>query len=192
MNIVLDRPFVVDGQDSSPPIPPPRLALKPASAGTRGLLDGAWWPRSRDLTRELPALIDTLDRCWARVTRVAVHPSLWPVIPRRVPVSGHVVHVGWFTEQDANKLLLLSYTTGRLDLLVIPPECDLAAATRLMAAAADPRCLRTASGIMADEEPLRARGTDREDEADWESEGGAAPAAGAAAEPVRTEGMRTS
>ncbi|MFJ9915530.1 DUF5994 family protein [Actinacidiphila glaucinigra] len=127
MDVVLDRPLIA-GQDSSPPMPPPRLALKPAGAA-RGLLDGAWWPRSRDLTRELPALIDTLDRRWARVTRVAVHPSLWPVIPHRVPASGHVVHVGWFAEQDPNKLLLLSYTTGRLDLLVVPPECDLAAAT---------------------------------------------------------------
>ena len=140
MNIILDHPLMVDGQ-SSLPMPPPRLALKPADA-FRGLLDGAWWPRSRDLTRELPALIDTLDRRWARVTRVVVHPSLWLVIPRRVHALGHVVHVGWFAEQDPNKLMLLSYFIGRLDLLVIPPECDLAAATRMMAAAGDPRCRR--------------------------------------------------
>lgn len=188
MKIIVHRPLIADGQDSSPPIPPPRLVLKPAHAA-QGLLDGAWWPRSRDLTRELPALIGTLDRCWARVTRVAVHPSLWPVIPRRVPASGHVVHVGWFTEQDANKLLLLSYTTGRLDLLVIPPECDLAAATRLMAAAADPRCRRTASGILADDELLPAAGTDGRDEADWESEGGAASAADTVVVPVRAGGV---
>ncbi|MFB7288532.1 DUF5994 family protein [Actinacidiphila glaucinigra] len=185
MNIILDRPRIADGQDYSPPAPPPRLALRPVNAAP-GLLDGAWWPRSRDLTRELPALIDTLDRRWARVTRVAVHPSLWPVIPHRVPASGHVVHVGWFNDQDANKLLLLSYTTGRLDLLVIPPECDLAAATRLMAAAADPRCRRTASGIMADDECL----TVRRGEADWEAEGGAPSAAGTAAMEVRAGGMR--
>jgi hypothetical protein len=188
MKITLDRPLIAAGQDSSPPMPPPRLALKPANAAP-GLLDGAWWPRSRDLTRELPALIDTLDRRWARVTRVAVSPTLWPVIPHRVPASGHVVHVGWFTEQDANKLLLLSYTTGRLDLLVIPPECDLAAATRLMAAAADPRCRRTASGLMADDDLLQAVGSDRRGEADWESEGGTPSAADAAAVPGRARGM---
>lgn len=189
MDVVLDRPLIADGQESSPPMPPPRLALKPAGAA-RGLLDGAWWPRSRDLTRELPALIDTLDRRWARVTRVAVHPSLWPVIPHRVPASGHVVHIGWFAEQDPNKLLLLSYTTGRLDLLVIPPECDLAAATRLMAAAGDPGCRLTASGLMADDERLRAMGIDRRGEADWESEGGTPSAADAAAMmPGRAGGM---
>ncbi|MDX3077486.1 DUF5994 family protein [Streptomyces sp. MI02-7b] len=191
MSVILDRPLIAaDGQDSSPPIPPPRLALKPAAAA-RGLLDGAWWPRSRDLARELPALIDTLDRRWARVTRVAVNPALWPVIPRRVSASGHVVHVGWFREQDPNKLLLLSYTTGRLDLLVIPPECDLAAATRLMAAAADPRRGLTASGLMADDELLRTAGTDRRGEAVWESEGGTPSAADMAAVPGRAGGTWT-
>ncbi|MDX3099131.1 DUF5994 family protein [Streptomyces sp. ME19-03-3] len=187
MNIILDHPLMVDGQ-SSLPMPPPRLALKPADA-FRGLLDGAWWPRSRDLTRELPALIDTLDRRWARVTRVVVHPSLWLVIPRRVHALGHVVHVGWFAEQDPNKLMLLSYFIGRLDLLVIPPECDLAAATRMMAAAGDPRCRRTASGIMADDELRQAVGSDRRGEADWESEGGSPSAADTAAVPGRAGGM---
>ncbi|MET9880198.1 DUF5994 family protein [Actinacidiphila glaucinigra] len=183
MSIILDRPLVADGQESSPLMPPPRLALKPAIAA-RGLLDGGWWPRSRDLTRELPALIDTLDRRWARVTRVAVHPSLWLVIPRRVHASGHVVHVGWFTEQDRNKLVLLSYSIGRLDLLVIPPECDLASAIRMMTAAADPRCRLTASGIMAYDDV----GSDRSGEADWESEGGTMSAAGTAAVPGRGGG----
>lgn len=118
-----------------------------------------------------------------------MNPTLWPVIPRRVSASGHVVHVGWFTEQDPNKLLLLSYTTGRLDLLVIPPECDLAAATRLMAAAADPRRRLTASGLMADDEPLRTMGTDRRGEADWESEGGTPSTDDMAAVPGRARGM---
>ncbi|MFF7216741.1 DUF5994 family protein [Streptomyces sp. NPDC008238] len=183
MNIILDRPLVADGQESSPLMPPPRLSLKPAKAAP-GLLDGGWWPRSRDLMRELPALIDTLDRRWARVTRVAVHPSLWLVIPRRVHASGHVVYVGWSTKQDPNKLMLLSYSIGRLDLLVIPPECDLAAAIRMMAAAGNPLCQLTASGIMADDDVR----SDRSGEAEWESEGGTMSAAGTAAAPGRGGG----
>ncbi|KUN89859.1 hypothetical protein AQJ66_01975 [Streptomyces bungoensis] len=117
--------------------PAARLALK--TAGTsRGLLDGAWWPRSRDLSRELPALTDVLDPLWGRITRIAVNPKYWPVIPRKIPVGGHVVKVGWFTpEIDPHKLLLLSYGTGRWDLLVIPPETGAEAAARLMAAASD-------------------------------------------------------
>ncbi|WP_240351192.1 DUF5994 family protein [Streptomyces olivoreticuli] len=137
--------------------PPARLALKPAGAD-RGLLDGAWWPRSRDLARELPALTDVLDHRWARITRITVNPTYWPVIPRKIPVTGHVVHVGWFAaEQDPHKLLLLSYAVGRWDLLVIPPESSEDAAARLMSAATDPRNHRTASALIAGEKLLGTR-----------------------------------
>ncbi|WP_437112968.1 DUF5994 family protein [Streptomyces longwoodensis] len=39
-----------------------------------------------------------------------------------VPVDGHVVKVGWFTQEIDPHKLLLPYGTGRWDLLVIPPE----------------------------------------------------------------------
>lgn len=155
-----------------------RLSLTPAGSPP-GLLDGAWWPRSRDLSRELPALTDALDARWDRITHVTVNPTYWPVVPRRVPVTGHTVHVGWFAEeQDPNKLILFSYTAGRWDLLVIPPETDVAAAARLMSAAATPGGLLTASALMASEDATRdARETLRQEEG-WETEGGAASAAG--------------
>ena len=55
--------------------PAPRLALaRPGSA--RALLDGAWWPYSRDLTAELPGLIEALDARWDRITRVTVNREL--------------------------------------------------------------------------------------------------------------------
>jgi hypothetical protein len=157
--------------------PAARLALKTDGA-SRGLLDGAWWPRSRDLLSELPLLTDVLDPLWGRITRIAVNPRYWPVIPRKVPVNGHVVKVGWFTpEIDPHKLLLLSYGTGRWDLLIIPPETGAESAARLMAAASDhdgPPLTASAliaaeearHGVAATEEPLEP------DEA-WEYEGGA-------------------
>jgi hypothetical protein len=136
-------------------VPTARLALKPVNS-PRGLLDGAWWPRSRDLTQELSALADILDPLWGRITRVAVNPRYWPTIPRKVPVNGHVVKVGWFTEElDPHKILLLSYTAGRWDLLVIPPETGAPAAARLMAAAsAVTGPPATASMLMAAEQTL--------------------------------------
>jgi hypothetical protein len=162
-----------------PPLPHPepvaapatRLALKPAKTAksaktdgtSRGLLDGAWWPRSRDLLSELPALTDTLDPLWGRITRIAVNPEHWPVIPRKVPVDGHIVKVGWFTrELDPHKLLLLSYGTGRWDLLVIPPETDAETAARLMAAASgdDGPPLTASALIAADESRHGVSGSD--------------------------------
>ncbi|MFF4550511.1 DUF5994 family protein [Streptomyces sp. NPDC001435] len=99
-------------------------------------LDGAWWPRSRDLAHELSALADVLDPLWGRITHIVVNPRHWPIVPRRLFVNGHVVKVGWFTsELDPHKIQLLSYTAGRWDLLVIPPETGALSAARLMAAA---------------------------------------------------------
>ncbi|MEU5160594.1 DUF5994 family protein [Streptomyces sp. NPDC020875] len=151
---------------------PVRLSLTPMT-GLTGQLDGAWWPRSRDLEAELPALVVALGEPWGRVTRVTVNPVRWPVIPRTVAVNGRILHVGWFTEQDPDKLILLSYTVGRWDLLVVPPETAPASAARLMAAAAVPGGVLTATSLMADETVIgRGIRDARRREDTWEGEGG--------------------
>ncbi|WP_405616712.1 DUF5994 family protein [Streptomyces sp. NBC_00076] len=158
---------------SSPTSSSLRLSLAPAGAAP-ALLDGAWWPRSRDLVAELPTLMAVLDPLWGRITRVTVNPTHWPVVPRKVPVAGHVVNVGWFrSEQDPHELLLLSYHVGRWNLLVVPPWTDPVSAAWLMSAASDPLGTSTASRLM--EQAARRRTvteTDRAVEAVWDSEGG--------------------
>ncbi|RKT05556.1 hypothetical protein BX286_3556 [Streptomyces sp. 3211.6] len=152
---------------------PVRLSLTPKTT-LAGQLDGAWWPRSRDLEAELPPLVTALEEPWGRVTRVTVNPTRWPVIPHKVAWDGRTLHVGWFTEQDPDKLILLSYTVGRWDLLVIPPESEPAAAARLMSAAAIPGSVLTAGVLMANETVIGRGVRDaRRREALWESEGGA-------------------
>ncbi|MFJ1808607.1 MULTISPECIES: DUF5994 family protein [unclassified Streptomyces] len=134
-----------------------RLSLAPAGPAP-ALLDGAWWPRSRDLVAELPLLTAVLEPLWGRITRIAVNSTHWPAVPRRVPVAGHVVNVGWFpSEQDPHELLLLSYRLGRWNLLVVPPRTDPASAAWLMSAASDPLGTSTASRLM--EEAARLRTT---------------------------------
>ena len=152
---------------------PARLSLTPKTM-LAGRLDGAWWPRSRDLAAELPPLAAALEEPWGRVTRVTVNPTRWPVVPHTVAVDGRTLHVGWFTEQDPDKLILLSYTVGRWDLLVIPPETEPAAAARLMAAAAVPGSVLTAGVLMANEAAIGRGVRDAQRQEDgWESEGGA-------------------
>ncbi|MFJ4692398.1 DUF5994 family protein [Streptomyces sp. NPDC088766] len=169
MTTTLDR---TAPRDLAPELPA-RLSLTPKTT-LAGQLDGAWWPCSRNLEAELPPLVAALDDVWGRITRVTVNPTRWPVIPRKVPVAGHTVHVGWFTEQHPDKLILLSYTVGRWDLLVIPPETEPAAAARLMAAATIPGSVLTAGALMADEAVIgRGIGDALRREAGWESEGGA-------------------
>ncbi|RKT19528.1 hypothetical protein BX285_3993 [Streptomyces sp. 1114.5] len=139
-----------DPTATQPPGPGPtvRLSLTPEGA-TRGRLDGAWWPRSHDLLRELPPLAAALDPTWGKVTRVTVNPTHWPVIPRRVQVAGHVIHVGWFEqEQDADEVIVCSFTPLRLELLVIPPEAEASAAEWLMTAASDPANTRTGTDLL--------------------------------------------
>ena len=164
MTATIEYPQAVE--DRAPSSLPLRLVLAPAGSSP-ALVDGAWWPRSRDLTAELPPLMAVLDPLWGRITQVTVNPTYWPVVPRKVPVDGHLVHVGWFkAEQDPHKLLLLSYTTGRWDLLVIPPGAGPATAARLMTTAADPLRVLTASGLMDEAEFFRIAA-----EADWDSPG---------------------
>ncbi|MEE4544843.1 DUF5994 family protein [Streptomyces sp. V4-01] len=155
-----------------------RVSLTPAgSAPAR--IDGAWWPYSRDVAAELPALIGELDVKWDRITHVTVNPAYWPAIPRKVSANGHVVKVGWFKEeQDRHQVMLLSYRTGRWDLLVIPPQTPPATAAWLMAAAADPRRTATGSQLMAEAEHVAAETPQEKPEAVWDSEAGhAAPGA---------------
>jgi len=152
---------------------PPRLSLTPAGT-TPTPLDGAWWPRSRDLAAELPALTAVLDPMWGRITRLAVNSTYWPVTPRKIPVSGHVVKVGWFTaELDPHSLLLRSYGAGRWDLLVIPPRTPPETAAWLMATALDPARVQTASRMMQEAADRRQSSEgDADRQAIWDSEGG--------------------
>ncbi|WP_371671457.1 DUF5994 family protein [Streptomyces sp. NBC_00289] len=169
--------------------PTARLALKAVST-SRGPLDGAWWPRSRDLTHELSALADVLDPLSGRITRIAVNPTYWPALPSKVSVNGLGVRVGWFTtELDPHKILLLSHTTGSWNLLVIPPEASAPAAARLMAAASDSaRPPTTASALMAAENALHDSShadRDRGSEDTWEDRDAASSYRAAGARPCR-------
>ncbi|GHG20183.1 DUF5994 family protein [Streptomyces zaomyceticus] len=153
-----------------------RLSLTPKTT-LAGLLDGAWWPRTHDLAVELPPLVDALEEHFGRITRVAVNPARWPVVPHKVAATGHTVHIGWFTEQDPDKMILLSYTVGRCDLLVVPPETEPASAARLMTAAALPGSVLAAGALMSDEAATGRRMRDARSREDaWEADGGAAPA----------------
>lgn len=137
--------------DPDPPAAPAaRISLKPAGSH-QGMVNGAWWPRSRDLVRELPPLIAALDKAWGKVDRATVNVNMWPDIPRRVRIGTHVVRVGWFdAEQDPHDICLLAYSRGgRWDLLVVPPELDPDTAARLMATAAESGNVQTATALLA-------------------------------------------
>jgi hypothetical protein len=114
-----------------------RLRLDPTLSNS-GVLDGGWWPRSRDPDAELPNLIGGLESAVGPITRLALNLDAWDRAPRRVAVDGRRLRVGWFRTMDPNVIGLTRAFQDRLALLVVPPQAITAAAGIAMAMAADP------------------------------------------------------
>ncbi|MFE9553957.1 DUF5994 family protein [Streptomyces sp. NPDC006703] len=135
--------------DSDIPHTPPLLlpdaihqAVEPGTALLRlettssreGLLDGAWWPRTRDIETELPALISVLTGHLGPITRVGVDASAWNRLPTRLVIDDQVVHLDSDPVGDDTVLI----TRGHNDhfaLLVVPPDTAADAAREAMARA---------------------------------------------------------
>jgi hypothetical protein len=114
------------------PVLPARLALLPPGTGPH-LVDGAWWPRSHDLGRELPCLLTALEERWPHITRVTVSRSMWRARPGTLLIHGRELHINHSESiPHPHTICLLSYGVGRCDLLVVPPGETPAEAHRLM------------------------------------------------------------
>ncbi|WP_433251340.1 DUF5994 family protein [Streptosporangium sp. CA-135522] len=97
-----------------------RLSLDPA-LGRRNVVDGAWWPYSRNAAVELPGLIAAVDQRLGRaILRIALHLDAWDDIPRRVPARGRQVMVDWFRGADFGLIRLTLAGMEHVDLLVVP------------------------------------------------------------------------
>ncbi|MBC6460322.1 DUF5994 family protein [Actinomadura sp. HBU206391] len=155
--LTLVRPLAV-----SPAVSEPRLRLALGLA-RRGVLDGGWWPRSRDAATQLTELAADLIEPLGMITRLAVDATDWDDIPRRIKVGDRAVKVGWFP--DLSHMIIV--TRGRQDqfmLLVVPPDATPHAAQAALewAAAgtgsAPPREILSGCDISAD--PARYAGGD--------------------------------
>ena len=113
---------------------PLRLKLKPKTAIAVGQVDGAWWPRSRDLALELRALLPVLAVRLGRIERVTYHLGDWDAATRKIVVDGSVVRIGGFRSQRAGTLDVLA-ELYRVTLLVLASSASPGAAHRVMLAA---------------------------------------------------------
>jgi hypothetical protein len=103
---------------------PVRLRLKPKAPRT-GYVDGAWWPRSRDLSAELPSLLTVLAVRLEQVERVTFNLAAWPAQPRRLRFGDADVRLEGFRSQPAATVTVIgAWERHRLTLLVVPPETD--------------------------------------------------------------------
>ncbi|MFF4534609.1 DUF5994 family protein [Streptomyces aureus] len=128
---------------SPPPLfPPPlssssgvrlRLSAQPAQGHMPRRIDGVWWPRSTDLTSELPRLLSGLPPACGPVSSVLVDEAVWAPFPGRLLVADQVVRLRRTTSRHApSTVCLLAPGRGRWDLLVVPPAATEAEARSLM------------------------------------------------------------
>src|SRR5688500_16989228 len=110
-----------------------RVSLR-ADAGSGGSpFDGGWFPRSNDLSVELPELIAELDRRGVRVERFTYALDAWLPLPRKLVVQGRIVRTGGFRSMDP-QVVCLTWEEGarRADLLVVPPDTDVLTGARAL------------------------------------------------------------
>jgi hypothetical protein len=168
--------------------PPARPASR-ASAGLRlrrrdpsvadGFIDGGWWPRSLDLSVELPPLLAELSRAGHDVAQVTYDPAAWNPAPRALAGPGRPVTLEGSAQQPAASVSLAD-TSGakRTELVVIPPHTDPRVAQRVLALARLGGDLLRALGMIerANGEPPSAAARiglpDPLPAAVWETDGG--------------------
>lgn len=114
-----------------------------------GNLDGAWWPRSRDISAELPGLIHVLTGYLGPITRVGLDATAWDQLPTRLVIDDRIVHIDSFPVGDDTILV----TRGERDyfsLLVVPPHATPDAARAAMARAVRADDVTQAGQILID------------------------------------------
>ncbi|MGW7538275.1 DUF5994 family protein [Amycolatopsis sp. NPDC054798] len=160
---------------AEPPWRVPRLRSKPAGRAT-GHVDGAWWPYTRDLATELPALLGLLALRLDRIERVAYCLADWPPARRGVTVDGAVVRLEGFRSQHPGTVTVIgAWGRLRVTLLVVPPDTEPADARHILTTAAhrDNRdSVETLLAARGGREARTAAGSGDEAAERWDAEGG--------------------
>jgi hypothetical protein len=118
-----------------PPEYTPRLRLK-SRTDSAGYVDGAWWPRSRDLAAELPDVLAVLGVRLGPVWRVVYDPEGWTPAPRRLVLGDREIRLDTYAFELFNTMYVFGTDGAVVVLRVIPSatHADLAHSA-LMAAA---------------------------------------------------------
>jgi Family of unknown function (DUF5994) len=105
--------------DESAADPAVRLELKP-TIPTSAWVDGVWWPRTRDLTAELPPLLTAVSHRVGTVAMVGYHLNAWNHAGRQVDTDSGTVILQGFTADDPPTVLVIGTSGQRLTLVVVP------------------------------------------------------------------------
>jgi len=138
----------VSGRRNKGPENTPRLRLKP-KAPTTGYVDGAWWPHTDDLAKELPDLLAVLSVRLGTVERVLYNLTEWPKSPARLLTGGRRVRLDGYRRQPPNTIEVIGLGRDRVLLLVVPPHTDPDLAHETMMSAALPRNTSSVDHLLA-------------------------------------------
>ena len=144
-----------------------RLTLKPAT-GSRGFVDGAWWPRSTDPATEFTSLLTALTASSGPMTRLAYNLTAWNPAPRKLRVQGHQVRLEGFRTLDRRTVSLTDPSGHHVVLLLIPADTTEPRGNAALARAAEHNSVASPAELLADD----PASTEESPEARWETEGG--------------------
>jgi uncharacterized protein DUF5994 len=159
------------GRHYTPPARTPRLRLKP-KAPQSGYVDGSWWPRSDDLTAELPDLLAVLSVRLGRIDRVMYNLNEWVKAPAKLATGGRTVRLDGYQRQPINTVEVLGLNRRKIVLLIVPPRTDPDHAHATMMAAAGPNNASTVDSLLAisvRDREIRTQAAAAQER--WESEG---------------------
>jgi hypothetical protein len=150
-----------------------RLRLKPTDR-SGGAVQGAWWPRSDQLSIELPPLLAALRPRVGSVDRVIYDETSWAPQSLRMEFRGRSIILEGSSTTSPNTLSVIGKGLGRLVLLIVPPYTNPTRAYTAVMAASKPDDVSSPDELLgigrreAQDRRLALMAHQR-----WESEGGA-------------------
>ncbi|MGB2920220.1 MAG: DUF5994 family protein [Mycobacterium sp.] len=118
--------------------PPLRLQLDP-NRPAHVHLDGSFWPRSRDLSAELPTLLTTISADFGPIALVGYHRDGWNPAPDHIMFGDRDVHVEGFVSDSPPTMVVIADNGQCVTLRVLAPDTDAESAAAAMVSVAAPR-----------------------------------------------------
>ena len=134
-----------------------------------GEIDGAWWPRTGSMVRELPDLIEALYPALGEVVDISLNwsaGSTTPVLSTMAPAT--VARIGW--NAPRHRLMSVVGGTAAARILVIPAVTSAALALMVLRQAAARHIPEVDQGTPAYEAADRVIRAARADSAAWAAE----------------------
>ena len=116
----------------------------------RDNLCGAWWPRSRRVAEELPAMLEAAQHRFRSILGVSLTLQEWPGADIAVQYCGLRTKLNWYGLPSRELAVLHVEGARRINLLVVPPETSESIAITAMLMASTPGNTRTPEEMLAD------------------------------------------